>query len=307
MKARSLFAAAALIALMAPAQAGAPPKSVDSVRLARTWEAAVEEAKALNVPLVVHSHGFFCGPCWGMHSAVMCNKKYIEFADDNTVEVISLDRLEEGIEKKDRKAETYDAKDENGNPVKYLKEFAGMTVEHVEALNASKAGQYNTTGKIPYVAIVDPHTLLEIQKMPGGAAAGGLMDAVVEAKAKLNKEHGPSMKRSTLQKFQAGVKSVEEALTKGGSAKALADYRKLEASVAKEPEALQAKAKALKEKLVEAAKADLDKAEASIAAGDVKAATAILNPLKSGLKGTDLEARLKELLEKTKSAPEAPK
>ena len=231
------------------------------------------------------------------------NEKYIEFANDNTVEVIAMSRLQEGIDKKDRKAETYDAKDEKGNPVKYLKEFAGMTVEQILGLDSSPAGQYNKTGKIPYVAIVDPFTLQEIKKQPGGFAAGGLMDAVIEAKAKLNKEHGPSVKRSSLKKFEAGAKAVEATLEKGGAAKALADFAKLEASVAKEPEALQLKAKALKEKLVEASVADLDKAEALIGSGDLKGATSILKPLVSGLKGTDHEARVKELLEKAKPAP----
>lgn len=30
-----------------------------SVTFAKSWDAAVEEAKLLNVPLVVHSHGFY--------------------------------------------------------------------------------------------------------------------------------------------------------------------------------------------------------------------------------------------------------
>jgi len=30
-----------------------------SVTYAKSWETAVEEAKTLNVPLVVHSHGFY--------------------------------------------------------------------------------------------------------------------------------------------------------------------------------------------------------------------------------------------------------
>ena len=30
-----------------------------TVDFARTWEAAVEEAKLLNVPIVLHSHGFY--------------------------------------------------------------------------------------------------------------------------------------------------------------------------------------------------------------------------------------------------------
>ena len=38
-------------------QAGDKPKP--TVTFARSWEAAIEEAKLLNVPIVVHSHGFF--------------------------------------------------------------------------------------------------------------------------------------------------------------------------------------------------------------------------------------------------------
>ena len=34
-------------------------KPKPTVEFAKTWEAAVAEAKLLNVPLVVHSHGFY--------------------------------------------------------------------------------------------------------------------------------------------------------------------------------------------------------------------------------------------------------
>ncbi|MHC4817951.1 MAG: hypothetical protein ACYTF8_07845 [Planctomycetota bacterium] len=39
--------------------AGAKGKVKPSVDFAKTWEAAVAEAKLLNVPIVVHSHGFY--------------------------------------------------------------------------------------------------------------------------------------------------------------------------------------------------------------------------------------------------------
>jgi hypothetical protein len=47
----------AVVLLGAVAIAG-PKKPKDSVTYAKSWEAAVAEAKMLNVPLVVHSHGF---------------------------------------------------------------------------------------------------------------------------------------------------------------------------------------------------------------------------------------------------------
>lgn len=39
--------------------AGDDAEPKPSVTFAKTWDKAVEEAKALNVPIVVHSHGFY--------------------------------------------------------------------------------------------------------------------------------------------------------------------------------------------------------------------------------------------------------
>lgn len=54
--------AAALVAAATGATAIARDKKPDikeSVTYAKSWEAAVKEAKELNVPIVVHSHGFY--------------------------------------------------------------------------------------------------------------------------------------------------------------------------------------------------------------------------------------------------------
>jgi hypothetical protein len=61
MRVRALWSLAAAAAIVAP---GAPAPAANeevkpTVRFAETWDAAVEEAKLLNVPMVVHSHGFF--------------------------------------------------------------------------------------------------------------------------------------------------------------------------------------------------------------------------------------------------------
>jgi hypothetical protein len=239
---------------------------------------------------------------------VLQNEKYIAFAEDNTVEVLSMGELEKGLKNTgDKRAATYDAKDENGNPVKYLREFAGATAEQLIALNGSPAGQYNKTKSIPYVAIVDPHTGKEMKSLPGGAAAGGLMDAAKEAKDQLNKEHGPSLRRSLLAKVDAAVKSIDAQIGKdNGVAKAFADLKKLQASTEKEHETLKAMVDACSQRLLEAAGKALDDAEGKIAAGDLKGAKSILSPLASVLKGTDLEARVKELLEKVKAEAAPP-
>jgi len=47
-----------LLVLLLPAAAG-KDKDKESLRWAPTWEAAVEEARARNVPIVIHRHGFY--------------------------------------------------------------------------------------------------------------------------------------------------------------------------------------------------------------------------------------------------------
>lgn len=48
-------AATALVAVVATAK----DEIKETVTFAKSWDAAVEEAKTLNVPIVVHSHGFY--------------------------------------------------------------------------------------------------------------------------------------------------------------------------------------------------------------------------------------------------------
>jgi hypothetical protein len=46
----------AVFCLLSVAAAG---KEKEGLRWAPTWEAAVEEARARNVPIVIHRHGFY--------------------------------------------------------------------------------------------------------------------------------------------------------------------------------------------------------------------------------------------------------
>ncbi len=63
-----MFARTALVAVaaLAVAATGAvavakdkKPEIKPTVKFARTWDKAIAEAKLLNVPIVVHSHGFY--------------------------------------------------------------------------------------------------------------------------------------------------------------------------------------------------------------------------------------------------------
>jgi hypothetical protein len=233
-----------------------------------------------------------------MHSSVLQNKKYIAFSSENTVEVISLGRLDEGIQKGDARAATYEAEDEEGNKVQRLVSWPSLTVEEIDALRRSKAGTYNDTGKIPFTCVVNPHTLEEMQRWSGGQSSKTIIEAVTEHKKTLAKEHGPSLSRSVLAKFRQQATVVRETLAKYGVAKAMTKFRTLERFAGKYGETMQGKAAELGEELMDAARADLDKAESLIEAGDTMGAKKILTPLRSALRVTDLAALVKELMEK---------
>ncbi|MGQ0614545.1 MAG: hypothetical protein ACT4PV_12490 [Planctomycetaceae bacterium] len=56
---KAMLSAALLSVALGGGAACAKEKIKESVRYAPTWEAAVEEAKLFNLPIVVHSHGFY--------------------------------------------------------------------------------------------------------------------------------------------------------------------------------------------------------------------------------------------------------
>jgi hypothetical protein len=228
---------------------------------------------------------------------VLQNKKYIKFASENTVEVMALSRLEEGIAKNDRKAATYKARDGTD----YLVEFPNLTVKDIKEMRSSKAGSYNNTGKIPYTAIVNPHTLEEMDSIPGGYSNKTLMEIVKNQKKALNKEYGKSISRKTLTKVRKEQAKIEKELEKEAYAKALAAASKLEKSVAKKPAGLVEMVGKIKAGVVAACGKKLDSLEALIKRGAKGEAARELGPLVRALKGTALEERAKELLAQAKA------
>jgi hypothetical protein len=228
---------------------------------------------------------------------VLQNKKYIKFASENTVEVMSFGRLEEGITKKDRRAATYKAKDGN----EYLVEFPNLTVEEIKELRSSKAASYNNTGKIPYTAIVNPHTLEEMEHIRGSYSGKTLMGIVKTHRKALAKEYGKSISRKALTKVRKQQQAIEEEVQKEQYAKALTSTAKLEKSVAKQPAALVEMVGKTKAGVVAACGKRLDSLEALIGRGEKREAARELGPLSRALKGTSLEARANELLAQAKA------
>jgi hypothetical protein len=227
---------------------------------------------------------------------VLTNKKYIKFADENTVEVISMGKIDVGQQRNDKRLLTYKAKDGNT----YLVGWPNLTLDELKKNNQESA-KWNDTRGIPYTCIVNPHTNERMgEHISGGYGAGKLMDMVKVAKKTLEKEYGKSVSRKKLRKYQKSDTKARDLLEKGDLSKAMSEARKLEKAVAKQPTAVQEIATKLIADIVTSAGKQLDEAEALIARGALKDAQKILSPLVRILKKTDAEQRAVDLMAKTK-------
>ena len=156
-----------------------------------------------------------------MHRAVLQNKKYIRFSAANAVEVIAMEEIERAEREKPKTIATYKAKDPYGDEVEYLVEFKGLTLDELKDLSSTQEIlAFMEGGKIPYTAIVDPHTGKALQAMKGQPTAKGLMSAIRKARKALEKEHGKGVDRQKWNKLLAaeiqcdillGAEKVKEA------------------------------------------------------------------------------------------------
>ncbi|MSR75686.1 MAG: hypothetical protein EXS14_09495 [Planctomycetes bacterium] len=225
---------------------------------------------------------------------MMQNKKYLEFAKQNTVEVLALQRLAEGVQKKDPRAVAYKAKGANGEERLLMLNRPNLTLEEIEDLSRSKAGSFNKTGKIPYTSIVDPWTETEIKGYNGGSAKG-IQEDVAAALVGMRKEHGKGVARKDLAKVDEAIAKSQTAATAGDFAKAIEALTKVEAQ-------MKGVAEVLTTKLTEARAAVVSAAESALAAienssDNAKAKKDLLSML-DRLRGTGLEAKAKEILQK---------
>lgn len=230
-----------------------------------------------------------------MHRSVLQDEDYIRFSYLNTVEVLSLSRLEEAAKAGESRAATYEAKDGEGNVVERMVSWPNLTLEQILEFRKTPAARYNDTGKIPFTCIVDPWTLKEMDRHLGGWSADALMEAVTAQKRKLEEEHGPSLSRKDLADFREDAAKLLATLGKYGPARALKDYRKLHRDAEKVGPRLLAQAEQVHERLLGAAREQLVEAEALIGSGEAGAALKILRALERPLKGTALEERVAKL------------
>ncbi|MGH7163111.1 MAG: hypothetical protein ACREID_06485 [Planctomycetota bacterium] len=228
------------------------------------------------------------------------DKSYIRFAAENSVEVISMEEMEKALAEKGAMVRTYTSKDAYGDEVECLAEFPGLTIAQLERLSDGKAIEYMEGGKIPYTAIVNPHTLEPMEGMKGKKSSRELMDAVARHRKALEAEHGPGLPRKSWNELAEGQVAIDVALAAGDIPKAMKIARGLERLVERGHEHARRKAASSLRVVLSDAGERLDEAEQLRDAGKAKEAAEIAASLAPALQGTELQGRVEALRAKAK-------
>ena len=223
-----------------------------------------------------------------MHRSVLENGKYVKFSAANAVEVISMEEIDRAIREKSHTIATYKAKDAYGDEVEYLREFPGLTLDELKDLsNTNAILAFMEGGKIPYTAIVDPHSGKAIFAMKGKPTVKSLTAAIARARAKLEKEHGKGVDRKLWSELGAIEVKVDTALAKGE----YVDAVKLHGAILKKFPRARGAVKAR----LDAMRAAIEKDIAVYVDGG-KAKKAELERLAAALGQSPLAARIRKLL-----------
>ena len=233
-----------------------------------------------------------------MHRSVLKNPAYGKFAAQHTVEVITMEELDIAVAKESRNIKTYKDKDPWGEEQDYLIEFPGLTLDDLRDLSSSDALNYMQGNRIPYTAVVDPHTLKEMEGLRGVKTAKELMAAITLHRKALLLQYGKGVERKLWNGVGKGLIRIDVHLGKGEIAEAMQLYRKLEAETARKPEVLKKRVRPALEVIVDEAGLRIDAIERSMVEGKAKSAKAELTKLKGALAGTPLVKRIEALLKK---------
>ncbi len=193
-----------------------------------------------------------------MHRSVLENASYIKFATESAVDVVAMEEMDKAVAEKSEHVRTYKGKDLYGAEERFLEIFPGLTMDELAALSGSAATRYMEGGRIPYTAIVDPHTLAELEGMKGIKTPQELIDAITRHTRPLKAAHGEGVARKTWSGLRRGLAEIDNLLAGDLVVKALAVHRRLAAELAREGEAVKRKLEAAEQAILAAAEKLLD-------------------------------------------------
>lgn len=227
---------------------------------------------------------------------------YADFAEKHSVEFLVTEELDRALRDKNRLVRTYKATDPYGDPVEYLVEFPGVTIEQLQQLSNSKAVRYiSTSGKIPYTSIVDPHTGKELEGVVGVRSVKEFIALISKHKKMLEQRYGKGVPRKVWNGVVESEIQVDMLLAQNKIFDAMGVYNYMARQAVRQPPIIRNRVSAALDSILE----DAGKRIPAIAkeANDKKKRPALLKEAKllaRALKETPLEEKAAALVKKLK-------
>ncbi|MHC4971731.1 MAG: hypothetical protein ACYTG3_05320 [Planctomycetota bacterium] len=229
-----------------------------------------------------------------MHRAVFDNKAYIKFSRKNCVEVMAMQDIERALAERPKRAATYKTKDAYGDEIECFVKFPGVTIEQMRALIEGPALEYMEGPLMPYMGVVDPHSLKTIGGVKRGEpyTASHFIAAIKPHVEALKEKYGQGVDRKVWDGVNERLAKVDVALGGNGIARAMELYREMAKLAGARPaDAVKRRLDSTLGVILGDAKERLDALEARTAKGGGAKVKGELTKLAKALEGTKLEKR----------------
>lgn len=190
------------------------------------------------------------------------NRQYWKYANEHAVDVLAMEEMDRAEREESPLVATYRAKDEYGEEQEYLAEFAGLTVEQLRALSTSSGAlRYLHGTRIPFTAIVDPHTGDEMFAWTGVKSAKEYVAILEEQGKALVAKYGEGVPRALWEELRRTEVKVDLLLGDGKLAEACGVFTKLSRKAERPPEALETRLRGIRAMLEQEGKKAIEAAK----------------------------------------------
>jgi hypothetical protein len=229
-----------------------------------------------------------------VHQAVFDNKAYIKFSRQNCVEVMAMQDIERALAEKPKRAATYTTKDAYGDEIECFAKFPGVTIDQMRALIEGPALEYMEGPLMPYMGVVDPHSLKTIGGVKRGEpyTASHFIAAITPHVKALREKYGKGVGRKAWDGVIERLVKVDVALGENAIDRAMGIYREMvKLAGARPPDPLKRRLDATLDVILGDARERLDALEARVAKGEGAKVKGELTKLAKALADTQLEKR----------------
>ena len=236
-----------------------------------------------------------------MHRSVLENGSYAKFAAAHTVEMLVTEEMDRALAAKNPLIKTYKTKDPYGDAVDYLVHFPGVTIDQLRSLSNSAAINYIAAAKkIPYTAIVDPHTLKEMEAFTGVYRPDDLIQKVKKQAKVLVDKHGKGVPRKVWNNITKSEIQIDMLLGQTKIVDAMGVYTALARRTFSQPKIILNRVSSAMDTILDDAEKRLQAIEKEAAAGRKNRHKREAGQLARALKDTPLAAKANALVKRLK-------